>query len=200
MNVLPPTPDGIHRAADALRRGEIVAYPTETVYGLGVDPFNDEALRRLFELKGRDASNPALLIVAGRDQLDDLIDEFSPSAAAYAEAFWPGPLSMLFPSAKIVSPLLCGAQGKVCIRWTSNRIAADLCYAFGAGIVSTSANRSGAPPARSPDSVPAEGVTLCLDGGALPPGPPSTVLDPGTGAVLREGAISRARIQAVMTA
>lgn len=197
MEMWPPTPEGIHRAADALRRGEIVAYPTETVYGLGVDPFNEDAIRRLFELKGRDPSNPVLLIVAGRRQLDDLVGQMSPKAAAYAEAFWPGPLSMLFPISRLVPKALCGEDGRICVRWTASVVAADLCYAFGSAIVSTSANLAGGEPARKPQDVPSEGVSICLDGGELPLSAPSTVLEPESGAILREGAIGRDRIQAI---
>ena len=87
----------IARAVEALRAGEVIAYPTETVYGLGANPFDEGAMERLFEAKGRDRSNPILLIVASRAQLDRVVSGISPQALACMEAFWPGPLSILFP-------------------------------------------------------------------------------------------------------
>ncbi len=197
MQLHPPTADNIVLAADAIRRGEVVAYPTETVYGFGVDPHNASALDRLIEVKGRDAANPMLLIVSSRDQLKAITGELSPRAAAYADAFWPGPLSMLLSPLRPLAPALTGPDGRVCVRFTSSPIAAALCDAFGGAIVSTSANRSGQPPATSIREIPTAGVTLCLDAGTLPVAAPSTVLDPETGRILREGAITRDRIAGI---
>ncbi len=190
MEILPPTPANLRRAADALRAGEVVAYPTETVYGLGVDPFNSAALDRLYAVKKRDERNPVLLIVSSLEQLRPLIGELSERACVYAKAFWPGPLSMVLPTVKGVPGVLLGPDRKVCVRWTSGKIAAALCEAFGGAIVSTSANISGRAPARSAREVPNEGVVICIDGGVLTEGPASTVFDPETGEVLRAGAIS----------
>lgn len=197
MDIVPPTPAGLKAAADALRRGEIVAYPTETVYGLGVDPFNEAALRRLYTAKGRDPSNPVLLIIGALEQLDDVVAAVSSKARAYADAFWPGPLSILFPASERLPSLVQSAGNRVCVRWTSNPIAAKLCMAFGGAIVSTSANASGDAPARTPQHVPPEAIAVCLDGGALPPSPPSTIVNPETGAILREGAIPRAQLESI---
>jgi L-threonylcarbamoyladenylate synthase len=190
MEVLTPSPENLRRAAEALREGGVVAYPTETVYGLGVDPFNAAALERLYALKGRDERHPVLLIVANLDQLRPVVGPMSVSAQAYATAFWPGPLSMVLPAATGVPASLRGPDGKVCVRWTSNEIASALCMAFGGAIVSTSANISGQAPARSAREVPGEGVAICIDGGVLTAGSVSTVFDPETGKVLRAGAVS----------
>ena len=197
MDIVASSPAGIAKAAESLRAGEVVAYPTETVYGLGVDPLNSAAIHRLYQIKERPSGNPVLLIVSNMEQLSRVVAEVSPSAARYAEAFWPGPLSLLFPSSDELPRDLQNADGKVCVRWTSCDTAARLCDAFGGAIVSTSANTSGDAPAMSPDEIHAVGIALCIDGGTLAPSPPSTVFDPETGEVLRDGAITLAELDAV---
>ena len=177
-------------AAAALRRGEVIVYPTETVYGLGADPFSEQAVRRLYAIKERDGANPVLLIVDGMDQLGEVVREVSAAAAAYAQRFWPGPLSMLFPKSPRLPDVLTGGQDKICVRWTSHPVARMLCREVGHAITSTSANISGQPPARSPAEVKLEGLGAMIDGGVLPPSAPSTVFDPETGRILREGAVS----------
>jgi len=189
MEMLPPTPANIARAADTLRAGAIVAYPTETVYGLGVDPFNPAALEKLYAMKGRDPRNPVLLIVSNRKQLDAIVARVGREAEAYAAAFWPGPLSMLLPAKGRVPQSLLGPTGKLCVRQTAHAVAAALCDALGGTIVSTSANLSGQSPARKATDVPVSGVAMCIDGGELGSGLASTVLDPESGEILREGVI-----------
>ena len=97
MEIAAPTPQGLAKAAELLHAGEVVAYPTETVYGLGADPFSVEALDSLYRVKRRDPGSPVLLIVSSMEQLDSIVAAISPRAAAYAAAFWPGPLSLLLP-------------------------------------------------------------------------------------------------------
>ncbi len=196
MQILTPTPENIRRAAAALQAGEVIAYPTETVYGLGVDPFDEAALARLYAVKQRDDKNPVLLIAAGKSQID-AIATLTSKAQVYADAFWSGPLSMLLPAAQRLPDSLRSADGKICVRWTSHPIATLLCNAFGGAIVSTSANLSGQPPARRAADVPAQGVAVCIDGGESGSGPPSTVFDPESGRILREGAISREALERV---
>jgi L-threonylcarbamoyladenylate synthase len=198
VKVVPPTPEGIAAAARAIRRGHVVLFPTETVYGLAVDPFSPEAIQALFEIKGRDPNNPVLLIVADEEQLNHVIAGMSPAAAAYARAFWPGPLSMLFPRAARVPDLLTAGRDKVCVRRTSSPIGRDLCLALGTALTASSANRSGHSPARAVSEVDLAGIAVAIDGGLLPPSPPSTVFDPDAGVVLREGAISERDLKAVM--
>ena len=190
MKVVPPTPEGIEAAAQAIRAGEVVAYPTETVYGLAVDPFSEDALQRLFSAKERPGSNPILLIVADAGQLAQVVSAVSPRAHACIQAFWPGPLSMLFPKSPRLPDALTAASSKVCVRQPACVIARDLCLAFGGAITSSSANISGGVPARSPDDIRLSMVSLCIDGGVLGSSPPSTVFDPDTGRVLRAGVIS----------
>jgi len=200
MERIPPTPDGIARAAEAVRSGEVIAYPTETVYGLGVDPRNAAALERLFAVKARDPNLPVLLIAANREQVEAITGPLSERAGRLREAFWPGPLSMVLPCRAELPTALRGDGGKVCMRWTPHPVARALCEAFGGALVSTSANRSGAPPARSADAIGLEGVALCLDGGDLEEDArPSTVMDPETRRIFREGAVSAEALNRVLS-
>lgn len=197
MRIVSPTPEGIRFAADAIRAGQVVAYPTETVYGLAVNPFSEEAVRRLFAAKGRDMANPVLLLVADRGQLHEVVAGVSPVAAAYAEAFWPGPLSMLLPKSPRLPDILTAGAEKVCVRETACPIARELCLAAGNAITSSSANRTSAPPARSLAELDLLGIAVGIDGGTLSPSPPSTVFDPDTGKILRQGVIAEADLRAV---
>lgn len=197
MNIVPATAAGIARAAAVLRAGQVIAYPTETVYGLGVDPFSEAALHRLFEVKGRDAGKAVLLIVAGLDQLESVATGLSDRARRYAEAFWPGPLSLLLPKSPALPGLVTAGSAHVCVRSPACATARRLCEAVGGPITSTSANRSGAPPACSLTGLDLEGVALGLDGGALAPSAPSTVFDPERNEILREGVITRAQLDAI---
>lgn len=198
MRVVQPTPEGYREAVDALRKAMVVAYPTETVYGLGVDPFSDEALDRVYTVKRRQTSAPLLLVIGDRAQLDTLVASVSDRARRLIDAFWPGPLSLLFPGSDRLPRRLCNAQGFVCVRWTSCRIAQEICCAFGGAITSTSANRSGEPPAVRISDVEGEGIEVAVDGGPLESAMPSTVFNPETGELLREGAIPRDRLAATI--
>jgi len=197
MRIVPPTDEGLAQAADAIRAGHVVAYPTETVYGLAVDPFNTDAVERLFRVKGRDRGNPVLLIVGGLYQLPCVTRGLSDAARAYADAFWPGPLSLLLPRADALPDSVTAGSENVCIRCPACSIARGLCRAVGGPITSSSANASGQPPARAVADLDLPGVALAIDGGLLPPSPPSTVFDPDTGSVLRPGAIPEERLRAI---
>lgn len=190
MKIVQPDKAGIEEAVAALRNGEIVAYPTASVYGLGVDPFNTAALENLFQIKARDASNPVLMIIGETDHLDRLVTTVSPAAQKCIDAFWPGQLSLLFPANEGISELLMGDRRKICVRYSAHPVASELCTAFGGAITSTSANKSYELPASSPETLDMEGVSVCIDGG-IADQTPSTIFDPDTGDVLREGAISR---------
>ena len=185
----PSIEDQIAAAVAAIRRGEVVVYPTETVYGLGADPFSEAAVRRLYAIKERDAANPVLLIVDGLDQLREVVREVTAAAEGYARRFWPGPLSMVFPKSPRLPDVLTGGLDQVCVRWTSHPVARSLCREVGHAITSSSANLSGQPPARSLDEVKLEGLGARVDGGVLAPSVPSTIFDPVTRRILREGAI-----------
>jgi L-threonylcarbamoyladenylate synthase len=189
-------PEGISRAAEAIRSGLVVAYPTETVYGLGVDPFSEKALDRLFAVKQRHPSHPVLLIVSGLRQLDRVVATMSDRAQAVADEFWPGPVSLVLPKAPGV-PDRVTARDKVCVRWPASAVAQELCRAVGSPITSTSANRSGEPPARAFTEVALPGVAVGIDGGALDRSEPSTLYDPDERLVLREGVVPASALEAV---
>ncbi len=197
MKIVQPTTEGTAIAVDALKRGEIVAYPTETVYGLGVDPMSRTALDKLYALKGRDHAKPMLVVIADEAQLRPLVETIPPQSKPYIEACWPGPLSMLFPMAHTLPAILGGPGGRICVRCTASPTAQALCRAFGGALVSTSANLSGRGPARALESVPSDNVAVGIDGGKLEASLPSTVFDPVEGRVLREGAIAESDLMAI---
>ncbi|QJD29149.1 L-threonylcarbamoyladenylate synthase [Methylococcus geothermalis] len=140
----------IARAADALRRGRIVAYPTEAVYGLGCDPFNEDAVRHLLALKQRSETKGLILIAADVEAIEALVDLAGVPRSGEVRASWPGPTTWLIPPRLGVPEWLCGAHDSLAVRVTAHPIAAALCRAFGGAIVSTSANLSGHRPARTP--------------------------------------------------
>ena len=196
MKRLSPDERGIAEAAKILRQGGVVAYPTETVYGLAVNPFDETALDRLFALKGRVENHPVLLVIGDMAQLSPLVTEISPRAQRCMDKFWPGPLSLLLPAARKL-PQRIAPDGRVCVRWTAHPIAQSLCRAYGSGITSTSANLTGSPPARSFEEFELPGLDAAIDGGALPAAQPSTVYDPETQEIVREGAVSAAALRSL---
>jgi L-threonylcarbamoyladenylate synthase len=152
----------------ALRAGGVVAYPTEAVYGLGCDPHDRAAFDRLFAIKRRPPTEGVLLIAADLDQVRPYIDEAAVPAEAMTHvlATWPGPHTWIFPRAAHVPAWLAGAHAGIALRVTAHEPAAALCRAFGGALVSTSANRHGAPPARSAADVAAvfgEEIDAILD-------------------------------------
>lgn len=191
MRIVPATRSGIAEAIGALQYDEVVAYPTETLYGLAVNPFSGKALARLFEIKGRKAGKPVLLIVADAQQLRQVVAAVPPRAEYYMQRFWPGPLTLLFERAAGLPDAVTASGPRVAVRCPGCDTARELCRVFGGALTSTSANESGRPPARSVGEIALSGVTVAIDGGVLPESAPSTLLDPETGAVLREGAVPR---------
>src|ERR671921_2462304 len=183
-----------------LRAGKLLAYPTETVYGLGSAPTNP-ALAALARLKGRPEGKPFLLLIASRVMAEEWGLVFSPSARALSDAFWPGPLTLVLRGGEGRLPdQLRGREGGIAVRHTGHAAIARLVGALGYPLTSTSANRPGEPPAPGPDRIAetfrdeiAAGTLLVLDGGVLGNVPPSTLVD-CTGPMprmVREGAIPR---------
>lgn len=187
MKVVDPDPQGLATAAAALHAGLVVAYPTETVYGLAVDPFSAEALDRLFSIKGRPEAQSVLLLVGNEAQLLKLCQSPSVAARACMAAYWPGPLSLVLPAAGRLPEALLGPGNKVCARHSSSPVATALCLAFGAAITSTSANKSGEEAPNSLESMHLDGIAVAIDGGVLPPSAPSTVYDPDERRIIRQG-------------
>lgn len=196
--ILPPSPGAFTRAAEILRAGGVVAHPTETVYGLAVDPFSDAALQRLFAVKGRPETNPVLVIVADTSQLEALCGPLPAAARALADAFWPGPLSLVLPEGPPMPALLTAGTGRICARCPAHEDARALAAAFGGPVTSTSANRSGELPALTAHNALLPGVGLAIDGGTLAPSRPSTIYDVVKKQILREGPIALDEIAAAL--
>jgi L-threonylcarbamoyladenylate synthase len=191
------------RVAEHLRAGGLLAYPTETVYGLGSRATAAD-VASLSALKGRRAGKPFLLLVASRLMAEHAGLHFSASAGALADAFWPGPLTLILPGGGHLPDVLRGPEGGIAVRWTSHVGIADLVAFLEEPLTSTSANRPGGATAPGVGAIldlfgpaVAEGRLLVLDGGVLGNVPPSTIVD-CTGAVprlVREGALPRAELQ-----
>ena len=185
-----------------LRAGRLLAYPTETVYGLGSRARVAE-VAALAELKGRRSDKPFLLLVSGREMAEGQGLAFNAAADAMARAFWPGPLTLVLPGGKLPDQLR-GPEGGIAVRWTSHRGVAQLVAALGEPLTSTSANLPGSPPAPGADAIVrdfadavAGGELLVLDGGVLGNRPPSTVVDctEPTPRIVREGALTTAALR-----
>ena len=197
----PVAPDGtiIAAAADVLRRGGVVAYPTDTLYGLAVDARNDAAVERLFSLKGRAAASAIALIAADAGMAERVAARgFGTLERQMVAAFWPGPLTIVVP----VSPSLSAAlapRGTIGVRVPAHPVARALPAALGDCITATSANLSGQPPAVTADEVAAalgDRIDLLLDAGAAPGGAPSSVVEVVAGhpVLHRAGAIAWDRV------
>jgi L-threonylcarbamoyladenylate synthase len=137
------------QAAQKLHEGAVIAYPTEAVFGLGCDPRNEEAVRRLLSLKQRAASAGLILIADRFERFEPFIAPVAPDLLETAMTAWPGPVTWLFPRAESVPDWLAGAHSTIALRLTAHPVCREICAAFGGAIVSTSANPSSAEPARS---------------------------------------------------
>lgn len=195
----------VSKAAEILRAGGLVAFPTETVYGLGADAANAQAVARVFEAKGRPAFNPLIAHVADLKAAEQH-GRFSPRARALAEAFWPGPLTLVVErrAESPVCELACAGLSTIALRAPAHPLAQELLAAFGGPIVAPSANRSGHVSATTAahvrDDLGAR-VDLVLDGGPSEIGLESTIvaMDAGGAAtLLRAGAIARKEIEALI--
>jgi L-threonylcarbamoyladenylate synthase len=199
-----PADHAVTRAVDALRAGELVAFPTETVYGLGADAANPDAVRRLFAVKGRPADHPVIVHVARAAQLDDLARDVPDVAHRLADAFWPGALTIVVTrDPDRVAAAVTGGRATVGLRVPDHPLAHALLDAFGGGVAAPSANRFGRVSPTTAAHVRADlgdDVRVVLDGGPCRVGVESTIVDV-TGdrpAILRVGGVSRAEIEAVL--
>ncbi len=166
-------------ARKVLHQGGVIAFPTDTFYGLAVDPFNREAVDRVFEIKGREKNKPLLLLISSSEQLDALVKEITPAHSTLMQKFWPGPLTLLFEPRSIIPDNL--STGKIGIRQPGNSMTRDLISALGQPITAPSANPAGeAPPisAEQVDQSLGSKLDLILDGGTCLGGKPSTLVDP----------------------
>jgi L-threonylcarbamoyladenylate synthase len=197
---MPSVEDGIA----ALQAGELVVYPTETFYAIGADGFSSIALRRLFQVKKREPGRPVGMIAANTEMAFSVAREIPIDARRLADAFWPGPLTLVLPARDDIAPELVGADG-VGVRVSPNPVARALSAGIGRPITATSANLSGDSPAstlKEARSGLGEKVKVYLEGGKLTASAPSTVVAiSGNGwKMVRVGAISLSQIAIVMAA
>ncbi|MBI3357095.1 MAG: threonylcarbamoyl-AMP synthase [Nitrospirae bacterium] len=181
--------------------GGIVAVPTETYYGLAVNPFNEQAVDRLLHLKGRTDGKPILVLIGQRAQLSLLVQDVSSVATFLIDAFWPGPLTIVFAANSSLPHNLTAGTGTVAVRLSSCPPLVELLAVTGP-LTGTSANRAGGLPAQEANQVKetlGQDVDLIIDTGSTPGGLPSTVVDAReTVRLIREGAVTRQMLQNVL--
>jgi len=192
MKVLTANEKTIRIAAQTVRKGGVIVYPTDTVYGLGCDPFNQEAVKRIFTIKG-ERTKP-LPILASNIKEAEKIAHITEKAQKLAEKFWPGPLTMvLLKKPSLLDVVTCGLDS-VGVRVPNHPVALELIREAGGLLVGTSANKSGEKPPQTAEEVArqiGEEVDLVLDGGFAPLGESSTIVDliMGTPRILRHGPV-----------
>jgi L-threonylcarbamoyladenylate synthase len=190
----------VRRAAEILRAGGLVAFPTETVYGLGADASSAAAVARLYRVKGRPAEHPVILHFASAEEAFRYARQIPPDAAKLAERFWPGPLTLILQRSDKAKEFVTGGQPSVGIRVPSHPVAQELLKAFGGAIAAPSANRFGRVSPTTAAHVREDlggDVDLVLEGGPSEVGIESTIVDFSSGApvLLRPGAISKAELE-----
>lgn len=194
VNPKVPEADEIKKAAQYILNGEVIAYPTETIYGLGADVFNRKAVKKIYDLKARDYGLPISILVPSTPMLRELVTEIPERAQALMRRYWPGPLTILFEvNAKFPKSLVTNT-GKVGVRISSHPIVAALAAQVGRPITTTSANLSGFPPSLNVKHLQkyfGEKIPCILDGGECEPSRGSTVVDvtQETMRIIREGTI-----------
>lgn len=198
VKVGPESYEGIDEAKEALLSGGVVAFPTESFYGLAVNPMDEEAIDRLFRLKQREADQPILLLIPYIESLDKYVLEVSEVARSLMKKHWPGGLTLLFKARPSISQRLTAGTGKIGIRFSSHQIAIALARSVNSPITGTSANLSGRPACTSAMEVYEnfnEGV-LIIDGGKTAGGKGSTILDVTVDPpmILRKGMISASEL------
>jgi L-threonylcarbamoyladenylate synthase len=187
---------GIEKSAQIILQGGVVSFPTETFYGLAVDPLNERALQKIFQIKGREESRPLLLLIGDRTWVPGIARKISPLAERLMEKFWPGPLTLVLGALPHLPALITANTGKVGLRVSSHPVARALALAAGRAITGTSANLSGRPSLLSAQEVfraLGRNLDAILDGGNTVGGLGSTVLDVSgvLPRIIREGVISR---------
>ncbi len=175
-----PNRDVLREAAECIRRGELAAFPTETVYGLGANGLDEEAAKKIYAAKGRPSDNPLILHIADIEEVDALVKEIPANARALMEAFWPGPLTIVMKRSSVVPQVTAGGLDTVAIRLPDAPIARELIRLAGVPIAAPSANLSGRPSPTSADTVAEDmdgRIAMIVDGGACDIGVESTIVD-----------------------
>jgi L-threonylcarbamoyladenylate synthase len=205
VDPLRPDPGAIARAAGILRTGGLVAFPTETVYGLGAHARDAAAVDGIFRAKGRPGDNPLIVHVDSADAASALTTDWTALAGALAASFWPGPLTLVLDAAPGLAPAVSAGLGTVAVRVPQHPVALALLRAAGIPVAAPSANRSGRPSPTTAAHVMddlGEAIDALVDGGACPVGLESTVVDARgtTPVLLREGSVTREALGAVAEA
>ena len=193
----------LERAGEIIRQGGLVAFPTETVYGLGGDGLNPDSSRAIYAAKGRPSDNPLILHIASREELIPLVAEIPAAADKLMDAFWPGPMTLVFKKSAFVPMETTGGLNTVAIRMPSHPVAAGLIRAAGVPIAAPSANTSGRPSPTLAEHVweDMQGrIPMILDGGEVGIGLESTIIDltDGEPTILRPGYITQGMIETVV--
>ncbi|RJP23758.1 MAG: threonylcarbamoyl-AMP synthase [Candidatus Abyssobacteria bacterium SURF_5] len=202
LNPESPEPNLLHEIGSLLKKGGIIAYPTDTFYAVGGDAFNHEVHHRVRIMKGREANKPFPFIMDKAERLAEWGITLSPLAAAAAERFWPGPLSLIIQDSGTLPADVVDARGTLCVRVPANRIARTISGSVGGLVIATSANPAGKKPARTAREATSwfKGeVDAVVDGGPSPSSLPSTIVEV-TGRkmiILREGVISVDQLMAL---
>lgn len=188
------------QVGELFKLGELVAFPTETVYGLGADALNEDAARKTYEAKGRPSDNPLIVHIANRAALDKIVVSVSEKAERVAKKFWPGPLTMVFQKSDVVPYGTTGGLETVAVRMPDHQLARELIVAGGGYISAPSANSSGRPSPTSADHVAEDlsgKIAMIVDGGRVEIGVESTILDMTVEPpmILRPGAITREMLE-----
>lgn len=191
------------RAVDALKRGEVIVFPTETFYGLGADAFNEAAVEQIISLKGRSPDQTVPIIVADREMLNSVVTHVSPAAQKLMDRFWPGPLTLVLPAKKNLPALLLNRDGGIGVRISSHPLATRLARELGHPITATSANPSGREPARTVEEAMgyfSGKLRIFLDGGRLEGKKGSTVMDVSQDKIriVREGEIPSEELKRIL--
>jgi len=182
------------RCREVIRSGGVIAYPTDTFYGLGADPRNPAAVGKLFSVKGRQADQPILLLIQDSGAVRDWAADVTPAADDLMERFWPGPLTLVFKALPDVLPELTANTGTIGLRVPGAGVTRDLLRFLDSALTGTSANVSRRPSPRTAEEAAAalgDQVDLILDGGPTPGGKPSTIVDMGCAVprIIREGTV-----------
>ena len=194
--------NAIEKAAEIIKNDGLVAFPTETVYGLGANALDAEASRKIYEAKGRPSDNPLIAHIASLDTLSDIVEEVSDVANKLIEKFWPGPMTLIFKKKTIVPDSTTGGLDTLAVRFPSNEIAKELIEKSGVPIAAPSANTSGKPSPTKGEHVIEDldgRVDMIIDGGEVGLGLESTIIDvTGKPTILRPGFITQEMLEQVI--
>ncbi|NQW21088.1 MAG: threonylcarbamoyl-AMP synthase [Chloroflexi bacterium] len=201
--LIAPDKLGLERAADAIRAGELISFPTDTYFALGANGLNSTAVERVFEVKGRDLGTPVPLLLSDSTMLKTLCSDFPETLKKLAVMFWPGPLTIVLPASKVVPEAVTAGTGTVGVRVPNHDVARRLIELAGVPLTGTSCNHAGREPTKSAvvvDQIFGHNIAGCVDAFCGISSAPSTVvsLENQKVVLIREGAISSDSIQNVI--